>query len=189
MVALEQVEAVVDAPVELVLRLHLLSDDEHPGRAIAGNREEPVDLGVMCRGEFDLDDARQREQLRVLEIAESADVVEREVVAVGAGLAQRGDGRGVERRRFAHLDDHALGGHRLVQTLDDQAGTRVQQPEAVADHVLHAPLQEHSLHHAASRSVRIVERGRPVGAASIEQLVAEDGAFRVDDLLSSEEHL
>ena len=125
----------------------------------------------------------------MLQVAEAADVVEGEVVAVERARRSASTVALVERRRLAHLDDHALGGHRLVQAVDDQAGARIHQPEAVADDVLHAPLQEHSLHHRARGSVGIVERRRLVGAAAVEQLVPEDLTFRVDDLLSSEEHL
>ena len=146
-------------------------------------------IATVGGGELDLDDARVRQQLRVLQVADAVHVVEREVIAVQPRPSQRVDRELVERFRLADLDDHAFGRHRLVHAVDDQARARVQQPEPVADDVFHAPLQEHALHDTAGRGVGIVERGRLVGSAAVQQLVAEDLAFRVDDRLSPEEHL
>ena len=160
-----------------------------PGDRIAGNVDHSRDLGVVRRRQFDLHDARQGKQLRTLEVAEAADVVEREVIAVVSSLLEHVDRAVVERCVLTDLDDHALGRHRSMEAVNDEAGAGVDHPESVADHVFHAPLEQHTFHDPACGCVGVVEdRGR-VGAAAVEQFVSEDLTVDVDHRLTSEEHL
>ena len=189
MVALEQVETELDAAVEVVDGLDLLGDHEHTRRPFTGDSDQSFDLGVMRSRQFDLDDAGQREQLGVFEIAETTHVVEREVVAVVARLEERCDRGTVERFDLSDLDDHPFGGHREMQAVDDQARAGVDQSEPVPDDMFHAPLENDTLHDPTRCGVGVVEGGCLVGAAAIQQLESEDLSVGVDDRLSPEEHL
>ncbi len=188
-VALEQVETELDAAVEVVDGLDLLGDHEHTRRPFAGDSDQSFDLGVMRSRQFDLDDAGQREQLGVFEIAEPTHVVEREVVAVVARLEERCDRGAVERFDLSDLDDHPFGRHREVQAVDDRARAGVDQSEPVPDDMFHAPLENDTLHDPTRCGVGVVEGGCLVGAAAVQQLESEDLSVGVDDRLSPEEHL
>ena len=70
-VALKQVETVTDAAFQVVVRLDLLGHDEYAGRTVASHTDQAFDLAMVCGGEFDLDDARLRDEFRMLQVAQA----------------------------------------------------------------------------------------------------------------------